>query len=149
MPIKSYKLGPGTLTLDDGTPFDLSLQVRGCKINPTENVTTTDAIKVLGVDAGTGRPAELAAEDSASYTYTISGQVLQDISATGIVQWTWDHEGDTVDFTFVPSTAEGVEATGQCRIVPLVFGGDDIDQRPSSDFEWRCPEKPALGPVVP
>lgn len=148
MPIESYKLGPGTLTLDDGSPFDLSLQVTGCKIVPSENVQTADAVKVLGVDVATGRPAELAAEDSASYTYAISGQVLQDISATGIVQWTWDNEGATVDFTFVPSTAEAVQATGQCRVVPLQFGGDEVDRRPTADFEWKCPAKPVLGPVV-
>lgn len=147
MPIESYKLGPGTLILNDGTPYDISLQVRACRINPTENVQSTDAIKVLGVDVATGRPAELAAEDSASYTYTISGTVLQDISDTGVVTWTWEHEGDTVDFTFVPNTAEGRQASGSCRVVPLTFGGDDIDQRPSSDFEWRCPAKPVLADV--
>lgn len=139
--IESYKLGPGSLTFDDGTPFDLSLQVTAIKINPSETVQTAEAVKVLG-------GGELAAEDSASYRYTISGSVLQDISATGIVQWTWDNEGTFVDFTFVPSTEEGRQATGRCRIIPLQFGGDDIDGRPQADFEYVCEAKPTLGPVV-
>lgn len=148
MPIESYKLGPGTLTFDAGTPFDLSLQVTGCKITATENVTTADAVKVLGLDVATGRVAELAAEDSASYRYTISGSVLQDIAATGIVQWTWDNEGQFVDFTFVPSTAEGRQAVGRCRIIPLDFGGDDIDNRPQAEFAYVCEAKPVLSAVV-
>lgn len=141
MPIESYKLGPGTLTFDDGSPFDLSLQVTGCKIEPSETVQTREAVKVLG-------GGELAAEDSASYRYTLSGSVLQDISATGIVPWTWDHEGEFVDFTFVPSTSEGRQAAGRCRIVPLVFGGDDIDDRPQSEFAYVCEAKPVLGAVI-
>ena len=47
MPIESYKLGPGSLTFDDGSPFDLSLQVTGIKINPSETVQTAEAVKVL------------------------------------------------------------------------------------------------------
>ena len=141
MPIESYKLGPGSLIFDDGTPFDLSLQVTGIKINPSETVQTAEAVKVLG---GGG----LAAEDSASYRYTISGSVLQDIAAAGIVSWTWDHEGEFVDFTFVPSTAEARQATGRCRIVPLQFGGDEIDARPQAEFEYVCEAKPVLAAAV-
>ena len=141
MPIESYKLGPGSLVFDDGTPFDLSLQVTGCKINPSETVQTSDAVKVLG-------GGELAAEDTTSYRYTISGSVLQDISATGIVSWTWDNEGQFVDFTFIPSTAEARQATGRCRIIPLQVGGDDIEGRPQADFEFVCEAKPVLAAVV-
>lgn len=141
MPIESYKLGPGTLTFDDGTPFDLSLQVTGCKVEASETVQTREAVKVLG-------GGELAAEDSASYRYSISGSILQDIAASGIVQWTWDHEGEFVAYEFVPSTAEGRQASGTCRIVPLAFGGDDIDDRPQSDFTYVLGEKPTFGAVA-
>jgi hypothetical protein len=141
MPIESYKLGPGSLTFDDGTPFDLSLQVTGCKIVPSETVQTADAVKVLG-------GGELPAEDTTSYRYAISGSVLQDISATGVIAWTWDHEGEFVDFVFVPSTAEGRQAAGRCRIIPLQFGGDDIEGRPQAEFEYVCEAKPTLGPIA-
>lgn len=141
MPIESYKLGPGSLTFDDGTPFDLSLQVTACKINPSETVQTSDAVKVLG-------GGELAAEDTTSYRYTISGSVLQDISATGVVTWSWDHEGEFVDFVFVPSDIEARQAVGSCRIIPLQFGGDDIEGRPQAEFEFVCAAKPVLSAVV-
>ena len=59
-----------------------------------------------------------------------------------------DHEGEFVDFTFVPSTAEARQATGRCRIIPLQFGGDDIEGRPQAEFEYVCEAKPVLAAVV-
>ena len=135
MPIKSYKLGPGELELDT---LDVSLQVVGCQVNPTENVSTTDAIPTLGGE-------ELPSEDVASYTYSLSGQLLQDISLAGVVDWSWANEGEEVPFRFVPSTAEGREVTGVLRVVPLTIGGPEVKRRPTSDFDWKCIGKPVLG----
>lgn len=141
MPIESYTLGPGTLEFDDGAPFDVSLQVTACKIVPSESVTTTEAKKVLG-------GGELPARDSASYSYSLQGSFLQDLAAAGIVDWSWTNEGQTVDFTFIPSAAEARKWTGQVRVVPLQVGGDDIDTEPESEFEWKCITKPTPGPVI-
>jgi hypothetical protein len=141
MPIESYVLENGSLTLDDGTPFDVSLQVTGCKINPSENVNRTDAIKVLGGD-------ELPAQDRVTYTYTLSGTMVQDIAATGIVTWSWENEGVEVGFVFVPSDAEARQWSGIVRVIPLTVGGEDIEGRPTAEFEWSCIGKPVPGAVV-
>lgn len=141
MPIESYTLGPGTLELDDGSPFDVSLQVTACKIVPSETVTTTEAKKVLG-------GGELPARDSASYSYVLSGSFLQDLAANGIVDWSWSHEGDFVPFTFIPAASEARKWEGEVRIVPLQVGGDDIDTEPESEFEWKCKSKPVPSAVV-
>lgn len=137
MPIKSYKLGPGVLTLDG---LDVSLQVVGCKVTPSEAVSTTEAIPVLG-------GGELPAESVASYTYALSGNLIQDITSAGVVQWSWDNEGAEVPFTFTPSTAEGVDCTGVVRVVPLEFGGDEVKRTPQSAFTYACIGKPTLSGV--
>lgn len=142
MPIKSYTLGDGSLVFDDGTPFDVSLQVTGCRITPSESVQAGDSVKVLG-------GGELAGEEIASYTYTLSGNLIQDISLAGVVEWTWDHEGEWVPFTFIPSDLEARQWDGECRIVPLEVGGSDVGQRPRSDFEYRIKAKPVASAVTP
>ena len=134
MPIKSYKLGPGVLTLDT---LDVSLQVIGAKVTPSESLNSTPAIPVLG-------GGELAAEDVATYTYVLSGNLIQDIESAGVVRWSWANEGEEVPFTFTPSTDEGVECTGIVRVVPLEFGGDEVKRTPQSAFSYACIGKPVL-----
>lgn len=141
MPIQSYTLGDGQLILDDGTPFDISLQVTGCKITPSESVQSTDPVKVLG-------GGELAGDDIASYTYNLSGNLIQDIAPAGVVEWTWAHEGEYVEATFIPSDAAARQWVGMVRVIPLVVGGDDVGQKPRSDFDWRYQAKPVSSAVA-
>lgn len=129
MPINSYKLGPGTLTLGSG-PLDVSAQVRACRVVPSENVETEEAVPVL-----TGE--ELPAEETATYTYTLEATLLQDLAAAGVVDYSWTTRGQWVAFRFVPSTAAGREVEGEVRVVPIAIGGD-VRSRPTSDIQWRC-----------
>ena len=136
MPISSYKMGPGSFTIG-AAPLDVSCQVTSLVVTPTENVTTEDAVHVLCGDV-------LPASDTADYTFTVSGTVLQDLAASGIVDYTWTNMGDEVPFEFVPSTADARSVTGTCRVVPLTIGGD-VSSRPTSDFEWACIGTPVFG----
>ena len=143
MPIGSYKMGPGTLTLGTGGDLlDVSLQVTNCRVEPAENVSRTDAIPVLGGD-------ELPAEESADYTYRLRGTFLQDLAAGAVCDWTWVHAGEEQPFEFVPNTTAARAVTGTVRIVPLTIGGDvSKTVRPRSDFDMAVIGEPAFGAVV-
>jgi hypothetical protein len=136
MPIESYKMGPGSFTIGS-TPFDVSCQVTSLTVNPTENVTTEAAVHTLCGDT-------LPASDTVDYSFTVSGSVLQDLAAAGVVDYTWTNMGDEVPFVFVPNTVEDRSVTGTCRLVPLTIGGD-VSTRPTSDFEWAIIGTPVFG----
>lgn len=139
MPIETTKLGPGTLTLGAGA-MQVNAQLRAASVVPTENVTTTDAIKVLSGE-------ELAAEDTATYSFALEGTFLQDLGAVaGVVDWSWTNMGTDQAFVFTPNTAAGVDVTGILVPVPLRIGGDEVDGPPmQSDFTWRIKGTPAFG----
>lgn len=142
MPVKSYKLGPGTLTLG-AAPLDVSAQVRSLTVKVAEKVTRTDPIPVLSGE-------ELAAEEDVTYEFTLAGTVIQDVSVGGLTDWSWTNKGTDQPFVFVPSTTEGRQATGTTVPVPLDFGGDvDRTKRPEAALSWRCPTEPVLGVVAP
>lgn len=139
--IKSFKLGPGTLTLDPGgAALEVSAQITNGRIEWSESVNSTDPIPVLSGE-------ELPGEDEVTYAATLAGNVVQDIDAAGLVAWSWTHKGETVNFTFVPSTTDGREVTGTVRVIPLTLGGD-VNTRNQSDFTWTCPSDPVLGDVA-
>jgi hypothetical protein len=138
VPIKSYKL-KGTLTLG-ATPLDVSCQVTSVSVNPTENVTTDEAIHVLCGDV-------LPASDTVDYSYTLSGTVLQDLAAGGMVDYTWQNAGTEVPFDFVPDDTGADQITGTVRLIPLTIGGE-VPGRPTSDFEWVCIGVPVFTPSV-
>lgn len=140
MPIGSYKMGPGTLTLGTGGDIlDVSLQVTNCRVDPAENVSSTDAVPVLGGD-------ELPAEESADYSFRLRGTVLQDLTAGAVLDWTWTHAGEEVPFEFVPNSAAARAVTGTCRVAPLTIGGEvSKTARPTSDFDYACVGEPAFG----
>jgi hypothetical protein len=104
---------------------------------PTENVDTLDAVPMLCGD-------ELPQEENASVTWQVTGTMQQDISAAGVVAYTWDNSGAEVPFSFVPNTVAGREITGVVRVVPLTVGGD-VKTRPTSDFTWSAIGTPVLG----
>lgn len=138
MPINSYKLGPGVFTLGAG-PLAASAQVTSMRVVPAEEVQTFVAIPVLSGD-------ELPAEESASVRFTLEGTFLQDIKVAGVVDYTWDHTGEEVPFTYEPNTVVGATVEGTVRVVPLMIGGDEMKQRPSSDFTWRIIGTPDFTP---
>ena len=139
MPIKSYKL-KGKLTLGV-TPLDISCQVTAVSVNPTENVTTDDAIHVLCGEV-------LPQSDTVDYSYTLSGTVLQDLATAGVVDYTWDNAGQQVTFSFTPDDSLTTDPviTGTVRIIPLTIGGE-VPSRPTSDFEWAIIGTPTFTPA--
>lgn len=138
--VQSYKMGPGTLNLGAG-PLAVSAQVASCQVTPSENVSEGEVIPVLSGD-------ELREDDEVTYTFVLSGNVVQDIDAAGFVAYTWENKGEEHAFTFIPSTAEGRKVTGTCRIVPVVIGGE-VKKRNRSDFSFRCVgDDPVLGDVA-
>jgi len=132
MPIKSHKLGPGTLTLGVGA-LEVNAQLTSGRLTPSENVTTSDAVKVLSGE-------ELAAEDTATLTYVLEGNFLQDLDAAGVVAWSWTNATTYQDFTFTPNTAAAAVVTGEVRVIPISVGGDEADARMASDFSWSARE---------
>lgn len=142
MAIKTYSLGPGTLTLGAG-PTEFNAQVRSCTLKASENVTTTDDIPVLSGEVIEGA-------DTAEFDWTLEGTFLQDIDAGGINAFAFANRGVPVAFDFTPNTAAGAAASGQVMPVPLDFGGDVQLQKdqagnpPTSDFTWRLKGDPAM-----
>lgn len=147
MATDSYKLGPGTLTLDDGgaDEIEVAAQLSNCRIEPSEDVTEGDDLNLL--DGTT-----LAGEDDVSRSYVLAGTAVQDLNATtltpaGFTDWSWDNKGEEVAFTFIPVTARGaaVGVTGTVRVIPLQVGGD-AKIRNTADFSWVIIGEPTFTP---
>jgi len=135
MPINSHLLGPGTLTLGAG-PLDVSAQLTACRVNPKENVTTTEPVKVLSGE-------QLDGDESVDFEFTLEGKLLQDLAAAGVVAWSWTNMGTEQPFTFVPNDAAARQVEGTIKsVVPISIGGDEVDARMTSDFTWRLKGTP-------
>lgn len=137
MAIKSNKLGPGRLTIGAvGTPQEFGSQLRACKLEPS--VDTSDPIPVLSGE-------ELAGDDT--YTYTLSGTILDDYSLTGLVPWAETNKGVTMPFEFVPSTEGTLMVKGTVKIQPIGLGGD-VKTRNENDFEFALVGDPDYVAIV-
>lgn len=133
MTIKSYVVNEGTLTLGTvGTLIDATAQVEEVAIEWDENVA--DSRPTLSGE-------ELAGK--ATYTAKVSGTVIQDLTAGGLVEFTWTNKGMIVPFRLVPANVLERAIVGQLRVAPLKAGGKVLDE-PSSDFEWGCIGQPVL-----
>jgi hypothetical protein len=139
MPIQSYKMNNGTLTVGVA-PLDISCQLTSASVNPSENTDTEDAVPVLCGET-------LPSSDTVNYTFTLSGTLLQDLAAGGIIDYSWLHAGEEVPFTFKPDNAQPRGVTGTVRVAPLTIGGD-VPTRPTSDFEWGIVGTPTFGAVT-
>jgi hypothetical protein len=133
VPVKSYKVGPGTLTFGSaGSLKDFTAQVTGCSVEWSEDVE--DDVPTL--DGG-------SLEGEATYTATLTGTFVQDISADGVVDWSWTNKGLRFPFSYEPNSAEDAAFAGIVRVAPLNAGGD-VKTRPTTDFEWACIGEPTL-----
>lgn len=135
MAVQSFKQGPGSLTFNAGAQV-ASAQVTKCAVEADESVKSTDAVPVLSGE-------ELPAEETAALSWKLTGSVVQDIQAAGLVAFTWDHAGEEVTFAFVPNTVEDRQVSGTVRIVPLALGGD-VGARNTSDLSWSIIGTPTL-----
>lgn len=137
MAIESFKMGPGTLKFDvGGTVKDVSCQITSGRVVPTADVETTDAIDVLCGE-------EIPEEEEVDYTWTLEFTVVQDISATSFVAWSWTNKGLTKTFEFIPNTASARKVTGSVRVDPVALGGD-VKKRNTSDNTWKVVGTPVL-----
>jgi hypothetical protein len=133
MPVKSYKVGPGELTLGAAEALqDFTPQVTSCTVTWEEDVE--DAVPTLDGGELDGEP---------TYTATLSGTFVQDISADGLIDWTWNNKGTKVPFSYTPNNVEGAAFSGVVRIRPLDAGGP-VKTKPTVDFEWACIGEPVM-----
>lgn len=141
MVVETYKVGDGLLTLGVGeTAF--SQQVRSLSINPSENVEDEDDIEVLSGETVEG-------EANVTHSFEMSGTVLQDLSSSGFVAYTWDNKGDEVPFLFQPRGGVARAVTGTVRVAPVTIGGD-VKARAESQFTWACTgADPVFGALAP
>src|SRR4051812_39209392 len=110
----AHTLGPGTLKLGEtGSLSDWSAQLTACTVEPS--VDAEDDTPVLSGGKATGER---------TYTATLTGSVLQDLSASGLIIWSWEHKGEQVPVEFVPNGDVGTKLTGVVIVDPLGFGGD-------------------------
>ncbi len=133
MPVKSYKVGPGTLTFGtSGTLKDFTAQVTKCAVEWSEDVA--DDLPTL--DGG-------SLEGEVSHRANLTGTFVQDISADGVVDWSWTNKGQRFPFSYEPNNEEEAAFAGVVRVAPLNAGGD-VRTRPTSDFTWACIGEPTL-----
>lgn len=142
MATKRFTMGPGTLTLGAGSDYgDISAQVTNMRVEWSESTTAGDDVDTL--DGGT-----LTGDSDTSYAAVLAGNVVQDIDANGLVEWSWLNKGEEVPFVFVPNTVAARAVTGTTRVGPITLGGDVKDKTPRSDISWPCVGDPALGAAV-
>lgn len=133
------KLGPGTLTIGAvAAEVDASCLVNNAKI--TNEKDEADSTTKL---CGTVKPGNI------TYTYALEGNVDVDPSEVdGLFQLCNAHAGEQQPFTFVPSTADGMGASGTLILDPLDFGADNYGDDMTSDFSFSIVGKPVYAAVV-
>ena len=134
MPVKSSKLGPGSLTI--GVPAsarEWGGQLTKCSLNP--DTTFEDNVPVLD-------GSELAGD--ASTLWNLAGTILQDYDRDSLEDFAFENRLVDLPFVFTPSNAGQREYSGMCTVVPLSVGGD-VKTRNTSDFEFRCIGEPTPG----
>lgn len=127
------KLGPGQLTVGSpGSPVDFS--GRCTKVSVSWKVDTTDDVEVLSGDTMAG---------DRTYTATLEATVYQDdLTAGGLVDYSWQQKGTEVPFSFTPYEG-GRSVTGSLVVDPLDIGGD-VGKKNTSDLKWMCVGEPEL-----
>lgn len=134
MPIKSNKMGPGTLTIGaTGEQVDYAAQVASCTVKWSKN--QDDPVPVL---SGEELPGDT------TWTATLAANVILDLTDDGMVEWSWTSKGDQVPFTFVPSAAADKAISGIVTVDPIDVGGD-AKKTMRSDIEWACVGEPTIG----
>lgn len=137
MAIKKQKLGPGTLFIGEtGSGQEFGAQVTTVAVEPS--YSDGDRQVVLSGDVD---------QEEAEWEGTLTGEFFQDYGMESLLRWTWDNDGQTLPFKFVPHSASGLEVSGNVKVRPVTIGGE-VDTENTSEFEWTLPEKPTLGEAV-
>lgn len=132
------KLGPGVLIIGP-TSADISCRLSKSRVDWDKDKEDDTEVLCGSTIAG-----------AVTYTAKLAGTFAQDLDqASSFVQYTWDHKGEQVAFTFVPNNAAGKAVKGTVTLDPLTVGGDEVKKNMWSDFEWDCVGEPTLGPATP
>lgn len=136
MPVRQTKLGPGKLTItgagDPGLTHDLSSQVRKCQLVPS--VKQDDPLTVLSGETVAGDRSE---------SWALEGAILDDFGTAGsTVEWCFTNRGQTLDFVFVPATANSKQVTGRAVVEATSIGGD-VGKTNELDFSFTV-----LDPII-
>jgi len=134
---KAQTMGPGKFSIGTaGSALDLTAQVTNLRVVPSVDVG--DATPTL---SGVDLPGER------TYTWTLQGTLIQDLTSQGMFDYTWANPGKSVPFSFVPSTAAGRSVTGTVIVDPLELGGD-VKKKNTTTLEWGLVGTPVLGTAV-
>src|SRR5699024_2082901 len=88
----TYVMGPGTLTFGEtGSEQEVSCQITTGTV--TWDTDQEDDTPVLCGDVEPG---------AVTFTAALEATLYQDISAEGVVEWSWSNKGSTVPVEFVP-----------------------------------------------
>lgn len=136
MPVRQTKLGPGKLTItgagDPGLTHDLSSQVRKCRLVPS--VKQDDPLTVLSGETVAGDRSE---------SFALEGAILDDFGTAGsTVEWCFTNRGQTLNFEFVPATANSKKVTGRAVVEATSIGGD-VGKTNELDFSFTV-----LDPII-
>lgn len=138
MPVKSYKMGPGTLSLGEvGTLLDISCQITSAQLVPDKD--SDDDLPTL---CGDVLPGEI------TYAWSLNATIVQDLTEGGVNLWSLTHAGEQVPFKFTPSTAVGQEFTGILTVDPLAIGGE-VKTKPTAEVEWALVGPPVATDATP
>ena len=135
MAVNTITIGAGTLTIGaTGSLITMQSQVTACRLVPS--VDRGDNVNVLSGEEVSGDRSE---------SWNLAGTILQDIGAAeSVVEWLFDHRGETHPFEFVPSTAKGRKFSGELNVEAVEMGGD-VKTKPTSDFEFALVGFPTMG----
>lgn len=114
-----------------GSVQDISCQFDEFAVKPEESVDTTDDFNALCGET-------LLGEETATYTWGVEGNFLQDLAAAGLVAYSWTNKGKQVAAEFIPNTVLNRKITFPVRVAPLDAGGK-AKQRPTSALKWGVP----------
>lgn len=127
------KIGPGALIVGAiGTAVDIATRCSSATIKWKKKAD--DAEQMLSGDDIAG---------DTTYTAQLTATVKQgDLSAGGLIAYTWTHKGQQVPFVYQPY-GDGPAITGELVIDPIDAGGA-VGTKPTSDLTWDCVGEPEL-----
>lgn len=113
-----------------GTHVDVEVQLKNCRVESSENVASGDDSHFLD---GTSE----AGDETATYRFTVAGNVQQDdLAVDGFIAFSWAKKGTEQPFTFRPRNDLERQVTGVCVPSPVTIGGD-TKVKNASDFTFR------------
>ena len=119
---KVRTLGPGSLKIGDtGSEQDFSADVTNTALEPS-----TDNFLDGHTEGG-----------SQTESWTLTGNVKEDFSMTGLQVWCNRHSGEELPFTFIPNTSGTVQWKGKVTIASIQIGGD-VKSKNANDFSFAA-----------